>query len=157
MSLRRQVAYRLPDDVIEVKGATAPNPFSTGIPVHPSDPRAPRAPRRGNGRGAGCRGQPVAGRRPLIGRDTHSWLIPSARPGTHLLLATLLNDRLGIFIRPARGGALCELTADLPAPVLAEFLGLSVGTATRWTMLAGRDWTDYLAARAVDDDRRPAF
>ncbi|WP_129307127.1 hypothetical protein [Streptomyces sp. L2] len=93
------------------------------------------------------------GRRPLIHRGTRPWLFPSAQPGTHLdadRLATLLNDRVGIFIRPARGGALCELAGDLPAPVLAELLGLSVGTATRWTTLAGRDWSDYLTARAED-------
>ncbi len=91
------------------------------------------------------------GRRPLIHCDASPWLFPASQPGTHLdpdRLATLLNNRVGIFIRPARGGALCELATDLPAPVLAELLGLSVGTATRWTTLAGRDWTDYLATRA---------
>ena len=95
--------------------------------------------------------QAAPGRRPLIQRDTSQWLFPASQPGTHLdsdRLATLLNARVGIFVRPARGGALCELAADLPAPVLAELLGLSVGTATRWTTLAGRDWTDYLATRA---------
>jgi len=91
------------------------------------------------------------GQRPLLHRGTLPWLFPGSRPGTHLgpgRLTVLLNDRAGIFIRPARGAALCELAADLPASVLAELLGLSISAATRWTALAGRDWTDYLATRA---------
>ena len=39
------------------------------------------------------------------------------------------------------------LAADLPAPVLAELLGLSIATATRWTALAARDSAEYIAAR----------
>lgn len=80
-----------------------------------------------------------------------SWLFPGSRPGTHRdpgRLGTALNATVGIHVRPARGAALCDLAADLPAPVLAELLGLSIGTATRWTALVARDWTDYLTARA---------
>lgn len=78
------------------------------------------------------------------------WLFPGYRPGTHFSgsrLSTNLNKTAGIFTRPARGAALCALAADLPAPVLADLLGVSVAAATRWSALAGRDHLDYLAAR----------
>ena len=78
------------------------------------------------------------------------WLFPGARPGTHVYpgrLTTALNQKIGIYVRPGRGAALSALAADLPAPVLAELLGLSVTTATRWTALAARDNADYVAAR----------
>ena len=79
-----------------------------------------------------------------------AWLFPSSRPGAHLYpgrLSTGLNQELGIFIRPSRGAALANLAADLPAPVLADLLGLSITTATRWTALAARDNAAYVAAR----------
>ncbi|MBP2527258.1 hypothetical protein [Rhodococcus sp. PvP104] len=82
--------------------------------------------------------------------DDPVWLFPGSRPGTHFSgsrLSTNLNKTAGIFTRPARGAALCALAADLPAPVLADLLGVSVAAATRWSALAGRDHLDYLAAR----------
>ena len=81
---------------------------------------------------------------------TPAWLFPGARPGSHFYagrLSTALNKKLGIFVRPARGAALSALAADLPAPVLADLLGLSITTATRWSALAARDNADYVAAR----------
>ncbi|MDT5133674.1 MAG: hypothetical protein QOE41_2985, partial [Mycobacterium sp.] len=95
----------------------------------------------------------------LAARSTHeqstrtgtaAWLFPGARPGSHFYagrLSTALNKKLGIFIRPARGAALSALAADLPAPVLADLLGLSITTATRWGALAARDNAEYIAAR----------
>ena len=62
----------------------------------------------------------------------------------------LLNKEIGVFVRPARGAALCALAADLPAPVLAELLGLSISAATGWAALAARDEADYLAARIAN-------
>ncbi|QSE41326.1 hypothetical protein JXX30_00350 [Rhodococcus erythropolis] len=82
--------------------------------------------------------------------DAPAWLFPGYLPGTHFSgsrLSTNLNKSAGIFTRPARGAALCALAADLPAPVLADLLGISVAAATRWSALAGRDHLDYLAAR----------
>ena len=83
-------------------------------------------------------------------------MFPGARPGSHFYagrLSTALNKKLGIFVRPARGAALSALAADLPAPVLADLLGLSIATATRWAALAARDNAEYVAARI---DSRPA-
>ena len=96
----------------------------------------------------------------LAARSTHeqstsstgnpAWLFPGARPGSHFYagrLSTSLNKKLGIFVRAARGAALSALAADLPAPVLADLLGLSITTATRWSALVARDNADYVAAR----------
>ncbi|WP_206509816.1 hypothetical protein [Rhodococcus sp. KRD197] len=82
--------------------------------------------------------------------DSPPWLFPGARRGHHRdpgNLTKRLNTELGIFVRPARGAALCDLAADLPSPVLAELLGVSASAAARWTALAARDWTTYIARR----------
>ena len=87
---------------------------------------------------------------------TPTWLFAAARAGSHLdrgHLSKLLNKEIGVFIRPARGAALSALAADLPAPVLAEFLGLSISTATRWAQHTARDEADYLAARITNPPR----
>ena len=103
-----------------------------------------------------------AGRRPLIERldQDHRYLFPGARPGLAISrdrLSELLNPQLGLRVRPARNAALCALAADLPAPVLADLLGLHITTAVRWARLVRRDWTDYLAARktATNQNVRP--
>ncbi|WP_037205779.1 hypothetical protein [Rhodococcus opacus] len=86
---------------------------------------------------------------------TPEWLFPSRRPGAHLdsgRLALLLRTA-GIPVRPARGAALAALAADLPAPVLADLLGISVSAATRWSALAARDNAEYLAARVEQPPR----
>jgi hypothetical protein len=91
-----------------------------------------------------------AGRQWSSQPETPAWLFPGTRPGAHVYpgrLATALNEKIGIFVRPSRGAALNALAADLPAPVLAELLGLSVNTATRWSALAARDNAEYVAAR----------
>ncbi|MBN6057598.1 hypothetical protein JYK22_37090, partial [Nonomuraea sp. RK-328] len=59
----------------------------------------------------------------------------------------------GIDIRPARNAALIALVEDIPAPVLADILGLHINTAVRWANVAKRDWSAYLAARAEDLQR----
>ncbi|MEV6331853.1 hypothetical protein [Streptomyces sp. NPDC051909] len=77
-------------------------------------------------------------------------LFPGARPGHPMDDARLTRhlNVLGIWIRPARNGALCSLAGDLPAAVLADLLGVHITTAVRWSRLVKRDWTSYLAARA---------
>jgi hypothetical protein len=69
---------------------------------------------------------------------------------------TALNKKLGIFVRPAAGFvALSALAADLPAPVLADLLGRSITTATRWSALAARDNAEYVATRIESPRREP--
>ena len=45
------------------------------------------------------------------------------------------------------------LAAELPASVLADLTGISVGTAERWSQWAKRDWAAYVGQRTVDDRR----
>jgi hypothetical protein len=40
-----------------------------------------------------------------------------------------------------------QLAAEIPTPILADLLGLSSVTATRWATLAARDWSQYAAMR----------
>ena len=39
------------------------------------------------------------------------------------------------------------MAAQIPAPVLADLLGIGILTATRWAEIAGRLWGDYPALR----------
>jgi hypothetical protein len=89
------------------------------------------------------------------GPDASRWLFPGRIPGQMLDLHSLSNqlNRYGIGARPTRNGALAALAAlasDLPAAVLADFLGIHVNTATRWVNYARQDWTAYLAAHEAD-------
>ena len=45
--------------------------------------------------------------------------------------------------------SLIALADDLPVPVLADVLGLSLTTAQRWAALAQRDWAAYIAERVT--------
>jgi len=79
-------------------------------------------------------------------------LVPGRRHGQHLG-AEALTRRLrqhGIEPRQARNQALVTWAAELPAPVLADILGLHVTTAEQWAQRARRDWTSYIAERAGD-------
>ena len=86
------------------------------------------------------------------GPDAPRWLFPGRIPGQPLDLHSLNNqlNRHGISARPARNGALAALASDLPAAVLADFLGIHVNTAVRWVNYVRQDWTAYLAARDAD-------
>jgi hypothetical protein len=102
------------------------------------------------------------GRRPLIEHRPHQdrLLFPGSHPGRPMdpdRLSRQLSSSLGLRIRPARNAALCALAADLPAPVLADLLGLHITTAVKWVRLVRRDWTDYLAARAGHPRRQPGM
>lgn len=93
-----------------------------------------------------------------IGRATQdrSWLFHGSAPGRPLSVSGLRRHltNAGIHTRAAHNSALIELATDLPAPVVAETLGIHIETAVRWSRYARRDWTDYLAVRA--DVLRPS-
>lgn len=79
------------------------------------------------------------------------YLLPgrnAGRPRDEHRLADNLR-RHGIDTHAGRNTALLTLATDLPAPVLAELIGLNPNTATRWAKLAQRDWTDYLLQRST--------
>jgi pimeloyl-ACP methyl ester carboxylesterase len=64
--------------------------------------------------------------------------------------STRLPDPTGYGLDPRadRNTALLQLTAELPIPVLADLLGLHIGTATRWAEHANAAHTHYAASRA---------
>lgn len=77
------------------------------------------------------------------------WLFPGRLPGrsvhTESVRRTLVSHN--IHPRKSRSTALFALAAQIPTPILAELLGISRGTATRWAALAARDWSDYTVHR----------
>jgi hypothetical protein len=89
-----------------------------------------------------------------IGRASkeRSWLFHGVAAGRPLSESGLRRhlDNAGIHTRAAHNSALIELAADLPAPVVAETLGIHIETAVKWSKYARRDWIGYLAARADD-------
>lgn len=75
------------------------------------------------------------------------WLFPGRYPGEHAQsghLARKLGAH-GIHLRRARNTALAELATDLPAPVLADLLGMHIFTAVAWVKSMQRDWHDFIA------------
>jgi hypothetical protein len=81
--------------------------------------------------------------------NADGWLFPGGHPGTHASAG--LHRKLKRHGLPdadrSRATALINLAADLPAPILADLLGLHIQTATAWARHAGADWTAYLSAR----------
>lgn len=81
---------------------------------------------------------------------TTPWLFPGQHPGRPIT-PSRLGDRLsplGIDARAGRRAALLQLAAQLPAPVLADSLGITATTATDWVKAAGGDWANYAADTA---------
>jgi hypothetical protein len=77
------------------------------------------------------------------------WLFAGASPGRpmgELALGRRLR-RLGVSCGPNRRAALLELSGRVPAPVLADLLGIHINTASRWAELAGRHQANYLSLR----------
>ena len=80
------------------------------------------------------------------------WLFHGNAPGRPLSVSALRQRLLkeGIRSRAARNTALFTLVSDLPAPIVADVLGIHIETAVRWSKYAKCDWLDYLAARGDD-------
>ena len=62
---------------------------------------------------------------------------------------------LGVDPRADRNTALLQLATEVPPAVLADLLGLHIGTAIHWANEAGGDWTNYAAIRATADMASP--
>jgi hypothetical protein len=77
------------------------------------------------------------------------WLFPGA-PGRPINPDSLSDRlaRLGIRAAQHRLAALLQLAADIPAPLLADLLGIHPNTAQVWSRLANRGWGDYQGMRA---------
>lgn len=78
------------------------------------------------------------------------WLFPGGSPGHHLATENIRSQLVAVGIKPyeSRKAALFQLASDMPAPVLAELIGITNNNAADWARLAARDWTDYIAERA---------
>lgn len=83
------------------------------------------------------------------------WLFPGNIPGQPMSIPgfSLLMRRHGFHVQPARIAALVALAEKLPAPVLAQLLGISIDTAHKWAAYTQPNWSAYLAAR--DHETRP--
>jgi hypothetical protein len=67
------------------------------------------------------------------------------------ITAEHLRKRLaphGIASRPGRHGALLALAGRLPAPILAERLGIHQARAAQWARAAGATYARYVRLRA---------
>jgi hypothetical protein len=82
--------------------------------------------------------------------EADGWLLPGRKPGMHIT-AEHLRKRLaplGITSRPGRHGALLALAGRLPAPILAERLGIHQARAAQWARAAGATYSPYVRLRA---------
>lgn len=75
------------------------------------------------------------------------WLFPGLMLGSALgsERMRLRLAALGIRGRAGRGSALLRLARELPAPFLADLLGIAESTADDWVRTAGGDWARYAA------------
>lgn len=84
-----------------------------------------------------------------------SWLFPGRHAGRPLATENFRSQLVALDIAPnqARKAAMFQLAAEMPAPVLADLLGVAPATASRWSKLAARDWSHYAAMRRDLQDR----
>lgn len=77
------------------------------------------------------------------------WLFTGKNAGQHIHPASLMHrmNALGITTRTHRNAALLHLAVATPPAIFASLIGISTVTATRWTELAGGNWTTYATRR----------
>lgn len=77
------------------------------------------------------------------------WLFPGRLPGRPIVTETVRGVLVshGIHPRASRSAALFSLAGQIPAPVLADLVGIADPTAVQWAKLATRDWSNYVARR----------
>lgn len=78
---------------------------------------------------------------------TNPWLFPGTRAGRPLSTAraAVRLRRLGLYPGLGRSRALLHLAARIGARLLAQALGITASTAVRWSDLAGRTFSGYVA------------
>ena len=94
---------------------------------------------------------------PLAIKTSSPFLFPSPTvPGTarHARPVGVAMTDFDIPVRISRNSALRILTEDLPAPVVADLLGLHIHAVSRWADYARRDWAHYLDARTNGPNQR---
>jgi len=79
--------------------------------------------------------------------DPSPWLFPGMRVGRPLDYTYFQRrlNRLGIPPLAGRTGAVIALAGTLPPTILAELLGISETTASKWYRLAGGEYNRYAA------------
>lgn len=85
-------------------------------------------------------------------RTSPRWLFAGMRVGApldHTQAAKRLK-RLGIRPLQARTGAIIALAGALPPSILADLLGISQSSASKWYSLAGGEWTRYATHAAIE-------
>lgn len=77
------------------------------------------------------------------------WLFPGRNPGRPITGAALRLQLADLGISPigSRQAAFFQLAGEVPAPVLAELIGVTPQNAAKWAALAARDWTGYISQR----------
>ena len=78
------------------------------------------------------------------------WLLPGRHAGTHISADRLRERRKRYGINRSvegRHAALLALAARLPAPILAERIGIHQARAAQWARLAGATYADYVSIR----------
>jgi integrase len=84
--------------------------------------------------------------------DPPAWLFPGA-PGRCLSPNHLARRLRAIGVDTAsRRTALLQLCGELPAAVIADLLGIHIGTAIAWSRAAGGSWAEYIDARRAGSD-----
>jgi hypothetical protein len=80
---------------------------------------------------------------------TPPWLFLGSSPGRPIGAQSLSRrlKRIGVECQARRLAALVDIAGQIPAPVLADLLGIGILTATRWAEIAGRPWGDYATLR----------
>ena len=81
------------------------------------------------------------------------WLFPGRLPGRPIVTETVRGVLVshGIHPRASRSAALFSLASQIPAPVLADLVGISNNNAAAWAKLAARDWSNYVTRRPHRD------
>jgi len=80
------------------------------------------------------------------------WLFPGKVPGRPITAQALSRQlaRHGVRAERHRLTALFDFAAEMPAPLLADILGISRHTAERWSRLANRSWSSYPEMRKAE-------
>lgn len=88
--------------------------------------------------------------------QTSSWLFPGRSPARPIVQGGLgiRLKSVGVSPQAGRTTAIMQLAAELPAAVLAGFLGIRPQTAVTWNKLAASSWNSYPALRRDQQPQR---
>lgn len=89
-------------------------------------------------------------------RADSPWLFPGVNPARPIDQGGLgmRLKRIGVAAQTSRTTAVMQLAAELPAAVLAGFLGIHPQTAVVWNKLAASSWNSYPALRRSQSSTR---